>query len=430
MRWASRSRFPAVLQPHLLGTDDIEVTQQRIKVIQPALVLFLVLGTGCGGGDESSNGGNGPTSGAAAQTPGQEGGRGMPGGQRGRGMETITLAATDVTAVRRGTVEAAVPITGNLQPLERIEVRARVEGEVEGVLVREGERVRAGQALARFESEQQQSALQSAEADRASARTDLSTAQWTLDQTKELFREGAVPERDVRAGEQAVASARARLAAAESRLRTASEALRDTRVTAPASATVERRLVANGEHVNRGTSLFTLVRTETLELTGAVPARVATQVTPGQTVRFFADGRVFNGTVARISPTIDPASRSISVYVQIPNASGSLKGGTFASGRIVSRTAQNALIVPTSAIRQEANTGEPYVYRIEGEVVDRRMIQLGLIDEQGGIAEVTEGLEEGDRIVTGTVGTIARNAKVVIIGGEARSGSPPPVPRN
>jgi RND family efflux transporter MFP subunit len=406
------------------------------------LILAVALG-GCGGegGEEHDTGANGDGRGpgagqVAAQTAARKGGDpkgGGPGGPGGgRGQNTITLATTDVTPVHRANVEAAVPITGNLQPVERIEVRARTEGEVEGVLVREGEMVRTGQALARFEANQQQSALESAEADRTAARTDLATAQWNLDQTRELFKEGAVPERDVRAGEQAVASAKARLAAAESRLRTAAEALRDTRVIAPTNATVERRLVANGEHVNRGASLFTLVRTETLELTGAVPARVANQVQPGQTVRFFADGRVFNGSVARVSPTIDAASRSIAVYVQIPNRTGALKGGTFASGRIVSQTAENALTVPTSAIRQEVNTGAPYVYVIEGDVVERRPIQLGLIDEQGGVAEVTQGLQEGDRIVTGTVGSIASGVKVTIVGGEARSSGPaaPPVPRN
>ncbi len=406
------------------------------------LALVLVLG-GCAASDgESQNANGAPRGEAAAQTPQQNGdggsgasGRaGQPGGGRGgpggRG-NVVTLATTDVAEIRRGVVEDAVPITGNLQPLERVEVRARLEGELENVLVREGDRVRPGQVLARFESNEQISQQQSAQADVAAATTELSTAQWNLEQTKELFKEGAVPERDVKAGEQQVASARARLAAADARLRAAIQALNDTRVVAPALAVVERRLASNGEHVNRGASLFTLVRTEALELTGAVPARVGNRVQPGQAVRFIADNRVFTGLVARVSPTIDPASRSVAVYIQIPNGDGSLKGGTFANGRIISKVADNVLIVPTNAIRQEAATGAPYVYRIDGEAIERRAIQLGIIDEAGGIAEVTEGLEEGDRIVTGTVGTIARNAKVVIIGGEARrGGGPPPVPRN
>jgi RND family efflux transporter MFP subunit len=262
----------------------------------------------------------------------------------------------------------------------------------------------------------------------------VSTAEWNLEQTRELFKEGAVPERDVKAGEQQLATARARLAAAEQRVRAATEALRDTRVVAPVTAMLEKRSAASGEHVSRGTSLFTIVRTETLELTGAVPARDANRVKTGQLVRFNADARTFTGRVSRVSPTIDPASRSVGVYIQIPNTGGALKGGTFASGRIVSRISENTLIVPSNAVRQEMGTGVPYVYRIDGDMVERRPIHLGIIDEGGGIAEVTEGLEEGDRIVTGTVGTISRNVKVQIIGGETRRGgpavSPPPVPRN
>jgi membrane fusion protein, multidrug efflux system len=404
-----------------------------------AFVLAFALTAGCGAADGDSsaeNNGSRGGGGVAAQTPNERGGgqangqNGREGG-RGRGGRnmTITLAATDLVAVRRGSVEDALPVTGNLQPLERVEVRARLEGELLSVHVREGESVRPGQVLARFEASEEESAQRSAEADVTAARTELSTATWNLEQTRELFKEGAVPERDVKTGEQQVASARARLAAAESRLRTANQALQDTRVLAPAAAVIERRLTSNGEHVNRGASLFTLVRTHTLELTGAVPARVGNRVRPGQTVRFMADGREFRGRVARVSPTIDPASRSVSVYIQIPNADGALKGGTFASGRIVSRVAEDALIIPTNAIRQAQQAGESYVYRIDGENIERRPIHLGLVDETGGIAEVTDGLAEGDRVVTAAVSTSARTARVTIIGGEGRRG-PAPIPRN
>jgi RND family efflux transporter MFP subunit len=383
---------------------------------------------GCNRGAQSASHDNGATGGkASAQTPQNAAGqRSGPGGR----SNVVTLAAADVTPVRRGNVEDAVSITGNLQPVERVEVRARLEGELESVLVREGETVKPGQLLARFEDNEQESLHASGKAEVAAAETDVSTARWNLEQTRELFKEGAVPERDVKAGEQQVAAASARLAAAQARLRSSAQALSDTRVVAPATAVVERRLAANGEHVNRGVSLFTLVRTESLELTGAVPAREANRVQAGMVTRFLADGREFTGRVARVSPTIDQASRSVSIYIQIPNADGSLKGGTFATGRIVGNVAQDALIVPSHAVRQEVGTGAPYVYLIEGESIERRAIQLGIIDEATGIAEVTQGLKEGDRIVTGTVGTIANNAKVVIIGGEVRSGGPPPVPRN
>ena len=172
-------------------------------------------------------------------------------------------------------------------------------------------------------------------ASRAAAQSALSTAEWNLEQARELFKAGAVPERDVRVAEQAVASARAQLAAAEAQVRASSSETRDTRVLAPTYGVVERRFVEPGEHVARGAELFTVVRADVLELAATVPARYASQVRTGQTTRFTADARTIEGRVVRVSPTIDPATRSITVYVQVPNASGALKGGTFVSGRIV-----------------------------------------------------------------------------------------------
>ena len=68
-------------------------------------------------------------------------------------------------------------------------------------------------------------------------------------------------------------------------------------------------------------------------------------------VRFNAGGREMTGRVARVSPTINPANRSVTIYLQLPNPGGTLKGNTFATGRIVARTITGTIIVPTSAIR-------------------------------------------------------------------------------
>lgn len=330
----------------------------------------------------------------------------------------MTLAASDISRVQRDTIEDAIAITGDLHPIETVDVKARIEGDLVGVLVREGQQVRSGQLLARFESSEQESAHASAEADRVAAEAERSTAQWNLEQTNELFRAGAVSERDLKAAQQALVSAKARLAAAQARLRATSSVLRDTRIVAPTSGTVSRKLVESGEHVPRGAELFTVVRSDILELAAAVPARQAGVVRVGQTVHFVADGHAVDGKVARVSPTVDPATRSVTVYVQVPNPSARLKGGTFATGRVVSRTVSNALVVPTSAVRQSAENGQPYVYRVAGTVLDVASVQLGIIDERAGVAEVLQGLAEGDRVVTGNVGTLGRGMQVIIAGEE------------
>ena len=364
--------------------------------------------------------GAGSDTGARVQGQGTRGagGGGNRAGGGGRPIPSITLASSDVATVKRETIEAGIAITGDLRPIETVGVRARIEGDLVGVFVREGQRVNAGQVLAQFESSEQETLNASAQADVASAKTELETAQWNLDQSKELFKAGAIAERDLKISEQTVENAKARLAAANARLRSTSNVSRDTRVVAPTNGVIEKKLVETGERVTRGQQLFTLVRNDALELAAAVPARQANAVAVGQAVHFVADGREFDGRVARVSPTIDPASRSVTVYVQVPNYNGALKGGTFASGRVVQRTIGGALVVPTPALRQSQENGQTFVYRIANRSVDVAQIQLGVIDERAGKAEVLSGLNDGDRVIVGNVGTLGRGMQVTIAGTE------------
>jgi membrane fusion protein, multidrug efflux system len=154
-----------------------------------------------------------------------------------------------------------------------------------------------------------------------------------------------------------------------------------------------------------------------------VPARQASAVRVGQVVHFVADARRFDGKVARISPTIDPATRAVTVYVQVPNPGNNLRGGTFATGRVVSRTLTNVIGIPTGALRQSQDNGQPFVYRIDGKTLQVAPVQIGAVDEQAGIAQVTEGLQAGDRVVVGNVGTLGRGMQVTIAGAEKRNRS-------
>jgi RND family efflux transporter MFP subunit len=373
-----------------------------------ALAALLSLAAiGCGKAASGEKADTKPAASAAASRP----------------AASITLAASDVATVSPATIEDGVALTGDLNPIETVEVHARIEGDLTGVYVREGQQVSAGQLLARFESSEQESARSSAEADRVAAQSDLANAQWTLDQNAQLFKAGAIAEQAYKSSQQAVVAARARLAAAEARLRATGNEARDTRVVSPTRGTVSRRLVEAGEHVAKGASLFTVVRNDVLELAAAVPSRQSNALRVGQVVHFAADGRRFDGTVARLSPTVDPATRAITVYVQIPNPGGLLRGGTFATGRVVSRTLTNVLAVPSSALRQSPEDGKPYVYRIDGTTLNVAPVQVGASDDRLGLVQVTDGLQAGDRVVVGNVGALGRGMQVTIAGQEANVSS-------
>jgi RND family efflux transporter MFP subunit len=359
-----------------------------------------------------------PTGSRGAGTKGAEGasGGGRTGtpGRGGRGATSVVLGPNDVALVKKGTIESALAIQGDLKPIEEIAVRARVEGNIEQALVREGDRVARGQVMARFENSNQESARKSAVADLESAKADLTNSQWNADQSEQLFKAGAIPERDLRTAQQTLVASQARLAAAEAKLRSTSQDLEDTRVLSPTTGVVSDRNVEAGEHVTRGSTVFTVVRNDMLELDASVPARFAGDVRPSQPVRFFAGGRELNGKVARVNPTIDPASRSVTVYLQVPNPDGTLKGNTFATGRIIAQQLTDALIIPTGAIRYQQTQPKPLVYRIANDAIEFATIDLGIVDEVSGIAQVTNGLSEGDRIIVGNIGALGRGVKVTI----------------
>ena len=384
------------------------------------MLTLLVATTACDKEGEAA-----PANGKGAAVPNAKGGgasKSGPGGPSGGARPPTVLGASDVIVVKTGSIEAAIVISGDLKPIEEIAMRARMEGDIVRVLVREGDRVRRGQLMAEFESTVQEGDRASANAEREAAKSDVANAQWNVDQSAELFKAGAIPERDLRTAQQTLAASSARLAATEARLRAVTQTMEDTRIVAPTTGMVSTRSAETGERVSRGATLFTVVRNDVLELEAAVPARQAGELRAGQLVRFSAGGRQLEGRVARISPTINAANRSITVYLQVPNAKGDLKGNTFATGRVVTRAIENTIVIPVAAVRQSVNGNLPFVYRIVDDKVDVATIEPGVTDDQAGTQQVLSGLEAGDRIIVGNIGALGRGMSVVVVAAEPGGG--------
>jgi RND family efflux transporter MFP subunit len=339
-------------------------------------------------------------------------------GNSGAKTRSIAVAPSDIATAHTGSLSDGVPITGLLRPLESVEIHARIEGDLMGVYVREGQHVQQGQTLAQFESVAQQSSAASARAGQTAARADLSQSEWNFKQSGDLFHAGAISEADYRISQQSVDAARARLAAAEAALQEAAITARDTRVVAPISGVIDKKLVDIGEHMTKGASMFTLVRDQTLELAATVPERRAASIKVGQKVSFSAQGLAFDGKVARVSPTIDPNTRSITVYVDVDNSMGTLKGNSLATGSVIASTVSGVLLIPTSALHQTADSGKTYVYRVNMGAVEQVDVALGIVSDQAGLAQILSGLVAGDQVVVGNVGTLSPGTQITIIGGD------------
>ncbi|MEP7344454.1 MAG: efflux RND transporter periplasmic adaptor subunit [Gemmatimonadaceae bacterium] len=377
-------------------------------------VLGLWTLAACGGGNASATPatkGDSAGKGAAATKGGAPG---APAAIDRRNLPVV-LGEADVIPVTKGLIESSLAIQGNLAPIEEIIVRARLEGNLVSVIAREGTRVRTGQLLAKFDDATVQGDHESAVADVESAKSELTNAQWTADQSADLFKAGAIPEQDLRSTQSALVAAKARMTAAQSRLKGMSQSLADTRVVAPTSGTVSQRSVDPGEHVARGATLFTVVRSNVLELKASVPARNANDVAANQIVRFVSDGRQFIGKVARVSPAINPASRALTFYVEVPNGDGTIKANAFATGRVIGKTIPNATLLISSAVRQLPGDPRPYVYTIANGAVERRGISIGIVDELAGVSQIVEGLTPGDQVVGGNITAVGNGTKVTIV---------------
>ena len=178
---------------------------------------------------------------------------------------------------------------------------------------------------------------------------------------------------------------------------------------------VTRRSVSEGQILKEGEAVYDLIIEDPLRLWTSVPERHSTTIRPGQTVRVSVaahPGRVFEGEVTRINPSVEPTSRTFQVETKVPNPEGLLRPGGFAKAVIVTDASSKAAVVPIESIVQFA--GVTKLFLVEGDKV-RAIDDLVLGKEGAGWIEVSSGsLPETATVVTTGQSVLADGAAVVI----------------
>jgi RND family efflux transporter MFP subunit len=148
--------------------------------------------------------------------------------------------------------------------------------------------------------------------------------------------------------------ARAAAGAAEAQVAQARKAVSDVVVYAPISGYVADRPADLGEYVSASSKVATIVRTNPLRLRIDIPEQLIGSVQTGQSVSVitssYAD-RAFAGRIARISPNVTAASRTLTVEAEVENGEGLLKPGQFATVRISQPAGGPAVLIPARAVR-------------------------------------------------------------------------------
>lgn len=309
------------------------------------------------------------------------------------------IAAELHTIKPRGLVDT-VRFTGTTQPVDQTIVKARVAGRLAEVLVREGDRVTKGQLLARFEANELQARVNERQSAVDAARAE---ARWTARDRSDketLASRNIVSQSAVDQARSTAENRASMVAVSEAQLEVARKNLADAEVRAPFDGVVGERIANQGESLPIDGKILALLDTSHVEVTAQMPAADVVRLKVGQTARVTLEGfgdRLFDGRITRISPTAQPGSRSIPVYVEIVDRHDALRGGLFATGTVVVHEKAHALAVPVSAMRKD-DQGD-YVLAVDNGVLVRKPVGAVRTWSRGELVEV-KGLEAGMTIVS------------------------------
>lgn len=325
----------------------------------------------------------------------------------------MELAAVDVGLVERGEIAPRVALSGTLNPYLEVVVKSQVAGELAAVTVREGQSVRKGEVLARFDGADIRSRVDEKTANIAALRAQLKLAEKTRDLNRQLLSQNFISQNAFDSADSNAEVLRANLRSLEAQLEVARKAWGDSTVRAPMDGIVAERFAQAGEKLPLDARIVRLVDLGRMELAAAIPASEIAAVRTGQSVRFTVDGfgdRPFDGKIDRINPAAEDGTRSIRVYAALDNADGALRGGMFAKGSVLIDAGRAVTLVPIRTLREE--NGEAVVLRIDGDRVVRTAVRIGMRDADRGVAEVVSGLEPGQRVLDANVSNVRPGDRV------------------
>lgn len=305
------------------------------------------------------------------------------------------LAAVELTRIAPRRLTETVRLSGSVDPVNWTVVKSEVAATLAEVLVREGQPVRRGDVLARFDTRDLAARLAEKESNLAGARAQLVYAEKTRAKNLALRQKDIVAESSFDQAQSTWQFQQATVQALAAQVELARKALGDAVVRAPIDGMVSERAVNPGETLAVNARMFGVVDLGVVEVTATVPADEVARLKPGQPVLLRVEGfgeREFRGTLARINPQARAGTRAIPVYVAVDNADGALRGGMFASGDAVVVEAEAAVALPPSALRHD-DQGDFVLTVTDGRLV-RSAVRRGPGWMRGELVQV-EGLPAG-----------------------------------
>jgi len=345
--------------------------------------------------------------------------------------ETNDLAVPTVAVIhpKLGAPQAEVVLPGNIQAFNDSPIYARTNGYLKKWYVDIGARVKAGQLLADIETPEVDQQLDQARADLNTAQANYRLSEITAERYQDLLKTDSVSKQDVDNATGDFAAKKAMVASAESNVKRLEELQSFEKIYAPFDGVITARNTDIGHLINSGaggpaTELFHMAATQTLRVYVNVPQQYSQPAKPGLaadlTLQEFP-GRRFKGTLVRTADSIDVASRTLLVEVDVDNRTGELLPGAYAEVHLKVPAGSPAFVLPVSAL----------IFRSDGLQVGTvqngnraALVNVTLGRDMGNEVEVVSGLTADDWVIV--------NPPDSIVSGEAvrTSAAQPNAPGN
>jgi len=331
----------------------------------------------------------------------------------------LAPVSVDVVKVVREELVRAVIATGTTEPAREANLGPQITARISKYLVKEGDKVKAGQALVQLDTSEAGLRVQQTAANTANMRSQYELAKAEYERLAPLAERGTVTAQQL----QRLASQRDALKAASDAAQVAeADAARNvnnTSVRAPFAGVVSKVQMDVGEVATLmpPSVLLRLVDLSSVDVRVKVHERELARIAIGDSVeaKFTSSGQSAVGQVTFISPEIDPRTRNAEIVTRIPNTEGLLRAGMFAELEIKPKGSQQTLIIPTTAV---SGTGENrFVFTVANNTAERRKIRVAPIDNER--VEVLEGLQEGEPIVSSGLGKLSEGAPITLAGEQA-----------
>ena len=328
----------------------------------------------------------------------------------------VELQASDQFRVRMVDLPQVLAISGPLKAVNSAFVKARVAGELQGLTVREGDSVKAGDIIAKVDATEYQARVRQAVQQAQAAKAQVDIAKRSYDNNRSLVTQGFISSTALESAAATLAAAEANYSAAQAGADVAAKSLDDTVLRAPIDGLVAQRLAQPGERIAVDARIVEIVDIRRLELEASLNAGDSLLVRTGQTAKLAIEGadKPLTAKVARINPSAAVGSRAILVYLSVEPSAG-LRQGLFAQGALnVGST--RSLVVPLSAVRTDKPA--PYVQLLHQGQVVHQDVSVGA---RGELADqtmvVVQGVPEDATVLIGSVGSLRVGTLVKLTGG-------------